>query len=123
VTSFRFSSGRRPADLETSTPYQLPFYENEYRYRSVLARREACGADPALLGTKATITGRASSSRGRSLGFLDVSLTPSSAVVGGLAERLDLDCFHGDTVPQTAGLLRTWLEERRLDGCRLFDLY
>jgi hypothetical protein len=44
-----------------------PFYENDYRYRSVLARREACDADPALLGTKATITGRASSGRGRSL--------------------------------------------------------
>jgi len=50
-----------------ATPYQLRFYENEYQYRSVLVRREACDADPALLGTKATITRRASSGRGRSL--------------------------------------------------------
>src|SRR5713226_628416 len=42
--------------------------ENEHQYRSVLVRREACDADPALLGTKATITRRASSGRGRSLG-------------------------------------------------------
>jgi hypothetical protein len=49
---------------------QLPFYENDYRYRSVLGRRAACGADPALLGIMATTTGRASSGRGRSLGSL-----------------------------------------------------
>jgi hypothetical protein len=36
---------------------QLPFYENDYRYRSVLGRRAACGADPALLGITATTTG------------------------------------------------------------------
>ena len=50
-----------------ATPYQLRFYENEYHYRSVLVRREACDADPALLGTKATLTRRAASGRGRSL--------------------------------------------------------
>src|SRR5258707_11437814 len=50
-----------------ATPYQLRFYENEYQYRSVLVRREACDADPALLGTKATFTRRASSGRGRPL--------------------------------------------------------
>jgi hypothetical protein len=50
-----------------ATLYQLRFYENEYQYRSVLVRREACDADPALLGTKATFTRRASSGRGRPL--------------------------------------------------------
>jgi hypothetical protein len=28
---------------------QLPFYENDYRYRSVLARREDCDADQLYL--------------------------------------------------------------------------
>ena len=31
-----------------ATPYQLRFYGNEYQYRSVLVRREACDADLAL---------------------------------------------------------------------------
>ena len=50
-----------------ATPYHLRFYGNEYQYRSVLVRREACDADPALLGTKATFTRRATSGRGRPL--------------------------------------------------------
>ena len=61
------SKRRLVAPGSNATPYQLRFYENEYQYRSVLVRREACDADPALLGTKATITRRASSGRGRSL--------------------------------------------------------
>jgi hypothetical protein len=60
---------------------QLPFYESDYRYRSVLGRRAARGADPALLGIKATTTGRASSGRGRSLGSLQTGVWLFKAVL------------------------------------------
>jgi hypothetical protein len=43
----------------------LPFYENDL-YPSNLAPREACGADPPLLGTKTTTSWGASSGHGGS---------------------------------------------------------
>jgi hypothetical protein len=56
---------RPSVSSETQSPPR--FYETECQYRPVLVRREARDADPALLGTKATITRRASSGRGRCL--------------------------------------------------------
>ena len=71
-------------------PHQLPFYENEYRYRSILVRREACEDDPALLGTKATTSEREGSRRQPQVTVLRITIPHCFA----LASSASVTCFQ-----------------------------